>query len=543
VLYVCLPVHNEAATVGVLLWRLRTVLQELGRDYEVVVYDDASTDATAEVLAPYAAVLPLTVLGGPGPMPAGRSAAAAVLLRHVAAHARYPRRDACLLLQGDFSEPPDDLTAYFAAFDGGADVVTARRAMSDGLPVAERRLRRLAPWVLRPLVRVEGVDDLLAGPRLFRASVLRDLVRARGGAPLLAWDGWAGRAELMIATAALARRLTVVDATERPPVRTRASRLDWALELRAIARYAWQRRGTRVRPLAPAPARAEAATPVAAPPRATLAESQGDPDPRAERPERPRRAERTPKPRPAPDAPMAASSAPPARTMPVPPARGSLTPDADESVERPRTLSRGRRARRDSGQDGVQSTSEEYASVSQQDHGTPEPSSTGGSLTSPAPAELDLDADEPGTRARRRKRRPRSRSGSDETSASVTAAGDGGPDVGAESSAAEALAPADEAHARPRRHDAPEADPGQEADDALAGEGSDEGTAPGRARKRRRRRGGRTRSADGGSGVSPTDTGAAVPSTADPLSPGSGDGRPAPAPPSISTADRQPPPE
>ena len=53
VLYVCIPTYNEAVTVGVLLWRLRTMLREQagGRDYEVVVYDDASTDATADVLA------------------------------------------------------------------------------------------------------------------------------------------------------------------------------------------------------------------------------------------------------------------------------------------------------------------------------------------------------------------------------------------------------------------------------------------------------------------------------------------------------------
>jgi hypothetical protein len=47
VLYFCIPAYNEAPTVGLLIWRLRKVFQEQPREYEVLVYDDGSTDATA----------------------------------------------------------------------------------------------------------------------------------------------------------------------------------------------------------------------------------------------------------------------------------------------------------------------------------------------------------------------------------------------------------------------------------------------------------------------------------------------------------------
>ena len=63
-LYICIPAYNEAQTVGVLLWRIRKVFQEYSREYEILVFNDGSTDATAETLEPYADVLPLTVLGG-----------------------------------------------------------------------------------------------------------------------------------------------------------------------------------------------------------------------------------------------------------------------------------------------------------------------------------------------------------------------------------------------------------------------------------------------------------------------------------------------
>jgi len=61
-IYICIPAYNEAATIGVLLWKIRQVMTDFPRDYELLVLDDGSSDETEDVLAPYARVLPLTVL-------------------------------------------------------------------------------------------------------------------------------------------------------------------------------------------------------------------------------------------------------------------------------------------------------------------------------------------------------------------------------------------------------------------------------------------------------------------------------------------------
>ena len=64
-IYFCIPAHDEAATIGLVLWKIRRVLEESAREYQLLVGDDGSSDATAEVLEPYAKVLPLTVFRSP----------------------------------------------------------------------------------------------------------------------------------------------------------------------------------------------------------------------------------------------------------------------------------------------------------------------------------------------------------------------------------------------------------------------------------------------------------------------------------------------
>lgn len=255
-LYVCIPVHNEAPTIGVLLWRIRRVFREFSREYEIVVFDDGSTDATAETIEPYREVLPLTVLGGEGHV--GYARALDALLRHAAKSTRYARRDAVIVLQGDFTDQPEHLPELVKRFEGGADLVVAERAtaLAPAAPVPVRRLRRVAPWLIRPFVRVPGVADPFGALRLYRVSVLRDLVKARGNAPVVQGEGWAANVDLLLGCAPHARRIETVPLEQRWDVRPRETRRRAWPDAMGLFRFG---REAKRRHVTPAPAAAPSA--------------------------------------------------------------------------------------------------------------------------------------------------------------------------------------------------------------------------------------------------------------------------------------------
>ena len=57
-IYFCIPALNEERTVGVVLWKLRQVMTEMQRDFQIIVVDDASTGDTAGKVAALAREFP-----------------------------------------------------------------------------------------------------------------------------------------------------------------------------------------------------------------------------------------------------------------------------------------------------------------------------------------------------------------------------------------------------------------------------------------------------------------------------------------------------
>jgi glycosyltransferase involved in cell wall biosynthesis len=234
VIYVTIPAHNEENTIGVLLWKIRNVMGEFGRDYELLVLNDASTDGTGEVLKRYRRSLPLRVFDSRERL--GYSGALDRLLREAVNRAPYPKRDAVVTLQGDFTEHPEHLVPLVKTLEGGADVVAGRLGNGgEGAPFQVRLARWFAPRLLGSTWKACPVSDPLCGFRIYRVIVLKKALRDLGEAPLLRRPGWAANVELLELAVHHARRIEEVELDLRYDLRSRKSRFSSLQTLRALS--------------------------------------------------------------------------------------------------------------------------------------------------------------------------------------------------------------------------------------------------------------------------------------------------------------------
>lgn len=228
-IHICIPVHNEAATIGPLLWKLRKTLSdpEFRRDFHVIVFDDASTDGSAETLKRYESAVPLTVLSSTQRV--GYGASVDRLLRHVVRECAYPKRDQVLVIQGDFTEDPVSAVDLVKAIEGGADIVASHEPTESAAarPRDRRWAHRAAPWVLGRAHRAAPVVDPLLGFRAYRVIVVKKAIRESGSEPLCsAAAPWAANLELLAKLTPHARRIEEIETNVRHAARSRSSRFE-----------------------------------------------------------------------------------------------------------------------------------------------------------------------------------------------------------------------------------------------------------------------------------------------------------------------------
>lgn len=190
-LSIIVPAYNEADRLPATLRAMLRFLNEDGRDAEVIVVDDGSTDTTSAVVRDLAATDErLTLIR----LPQNRGKGYAVRTGVVnAAGARV------LFADADGATPIEEVKRLESHLDRGAQVAIGSRGISDpSVTVRARINRRLAGRIFHQLVlrlTVRGFVDTQCGFKLFTAPVAQELFSR------MRMDGFSFDVELLLMAA------------------------------------------------------------------------------------------------------------------------------------------------------------------------------------------------------------------------------------------------------------------------------------------------------------------------------------------------------
>jgi dolichyl-phosphate beta-glucosyltransferase len=163
---IVLPAYNEAARISASLDKVMHYASQRGGTMEVIVVNDGSRDATADIVRQYAVQHPsLRLIENPGNRGKGFS------VRNGMLHARG---DILLFSDADLSSPIEEADKLFAALQAGADVAIGSRWVQKELQVIPQPLHRqlLGRMFNLALRLVLGLDfkDTQCGFKAFRRS-------------------------------------------------------------------------------------------------------------------------------------------------------------------------------------------------------------------------------------------------------------------------------------------------------------------------------------------------------------------------------------
>src|ERR1700733_4372322 len=165
-LSIVVPIHNEEHSILPLYDRLTSVLFAIGRPYEILFIDDASTDRSYELLANLVQTDPrLKVIrlrrnfGQTAALSAGFDEA---------------QGNVIISLDGDLQHAPEDIPALLRKIDEGYDIASGWRKDRVDNAITRKFPSRIANWLMAKSSGIQ-LRDFGTTFKAYRAEILKDI--------------------------------------------------------------------------------------------------------------------------------------------------------------------------------------------------------------------------------------------------------------------------------------------------------------------------------------------------------------------------------
>lgn len=171
---IVLPAYNEASRISLLLEHIQHAMFEASLKYEVILYDDGSSDNTFEIASNYIEYMPLTIKQHDINKGLGQTIRDSLFY----AVEQSEDDDIIITMDADDTHTPGNILKMVQMIKEGFDVVVASRYQNGsqvvGVPFNRKVLSYVGSFLFRILFPINGIKDYTCGYRAYRAVVIKN---------------------------------------------------------------------------------------------------------------------------------------------------------------------------------------------------------------------------------------------------------------------------------------------------------------------------------------------------------------------------------
>jgi len=194
---VVLPAYNEEEALSEFLGEIVETLALADVDHEVIVIDDGSSDATAEVTRQASLSMPVRLIQHE----VNQGLAAAIRTGLAAGAANAQPHDIVVTMDADRTQRPEAILLMIDQIESGCDLVIASRYQAGakvvGVPWHRNMLSLGGRVLFQTLFPTKGVRDYTSGARAYRAGLLQDMLN-RFGDNLVSEEGFSCMVDVLL---------------------------------------------------------------------------------------------------------------------------------------------------------------------------------------------------------------------------------------------------------------------------------------------------------------------------------------------------------